>query len=56
MEITLNRMDKDREARKRSSLGAHRRQLIGEWHEKRLMRMRGTRTWVRGGVYNIIMI
>lgn len=56
VEIPLNEMDKDMEARKRSSLGPHRRKHVGEWHKRRLEGMRGTRTRVRAEVYNRIIV
>lgn len=49
VEIPLNEMNMDMEAHKRSSLGPQRRKHIGEWHERRLKRMRGTRTGMGGG-------
>lgn len=56
LEIPLNEMNKDMEACKRSSLGPQRRKRIGGWHERRLKRMRGTRTGIGGGGYNVIII
>lgn len=46
VEIPWNEMNKGMEAQKRRSLGPQRRKHIGEWHERRLKRMRGTRTGI----------